>query len=76
MIVRDFYMKRPDGVDLYATRSDSGFYIERDGVKYEEAVDPAPEYLDRIYTETNERIPPVEGTPEEALDIILGGADV
>lgn len=32
--------------------SDAGMYIERDGVQYEEAVDPI-EYKDsRIYTET------------------------
>ncbi len=36
--------------------SDSGMYIERDGVMYEEAVDPI-EYKDsRIYTETDKPI--------------------
>lgn len=36
--------------------SDRGLYIERDGVMYEEAVDPI-EYKDsRIYTETDKAI--------------------
>lgn len=36
--------------------SDKGMYIERDGVMYEEAVDPI-EYKDsRIYTETDKPI--------------------
>ena len=36
--------------------SDAGVYIERDGVMYEEAVDPI-EYKDsRIYTETDKPI--------------------
>ena len=36
--------------------SDAGMYIERDGVIYEEAVDPI-EYKDsRIYTETDKPI--------------------
>ena len=41
--------------------SDAGMYIERDGVMYEEAVDPI-EYKDsRIYTETDK---PIEAEPE------------
>ena len=36
--------------------SDAGMYIERDGVLYEEAIDPL-EYKDsRIYTETDKSI--------------------
>ena len=31
--------------------SDSGYYIERDGVRYSEAIDPSE--LGRTYTETN-----------------------
>lgn len=34
--------------------SDSGVYIERDGAKYSEAIDPAS--IERIYTETDEPI--------------------
>ena len=55
MIVTEFYMTRTDGVELNRTYSDAGFYIERDGVRYEEAVDPAE--LGRVYTETDELIP-------------------
>ena len=36
------------------TVSDSGFYIERDGAKYSEAIDPAN--IERTYTETDELI--------------------
>ena len=41
--------------------SDSGFYIERDGVKYSEAIDPAE--FGRVYTETDE---PIETDPEQS----------
>lgn len=34
--------------------SDEGFYIERDGVKYSDAIDPIG--FDRVYTETDEAI--------------------
>lgn len=44
-------------------------YIERDGIRYAEAIDPAD--LARTYTETDEELP--ELTAEEALNIILGG---
>lgn len=36
--------------------SDAGFYIERDGVEYEEAIDPIEFAEERIYTETNKPI--------------------
>ena len=42
------------------TYSDAGFYIERDGEKYSEAIDPAD--ISREYTETGE---PVEDDGEE-----------
>ena len=38
--------------------SDKGLFIERDGIKYAEAVDPVG--TDRIYTETEEVIPNYE----------------
>ena len=38
--------------------SDKGSYIERDGIKYAEAIDPVG--TDRIYTETEEVIPHYE----------------
>ena len=38
--------------------SDKGLFIERDGIKYAEAIDPIG--TDRIYTETEEVIPDYE----------------
>lgn len=38
--------------------SNSGYFIERDGIKYAEAIDPVG--TDRIYTETEEVIPDYE----------------
>lgn len=40
-----------DGRHLRRTWSDAGYMIERDGVVYSEAVDPAD--FDREYTETD-----------------------
>lgn len=62
MIVVEYYATRKDGVVLNRTYSDAGFYIERDGIRYAEAVDPAE--LGRTYTETEELIP-VEEEMEE-----------
>ena len=42
------------------TYSDAGFYMERGGVRYSEAIDPAD--IPRTYTETDE---PVEDDGEE-----------
>ena len=56
--------KEIDGVVYDYAYSDSGYMIERDGVRYSEAVDP----LDsgRIYTETDEPIDVV--TREETVE--------
>lgn len=62
MIKVEYYMTRTDGVVLNRTYSDEGYYIERDGIRYAEAVDPAE--LGRTYTETDEMIP-VEEEMEE-----------
>lgn len=45
------------------TYSDSGCLVERDGVRYSEAIDPAE--FNRTYTETDE---PIEGYTEEATE--------
>lgn len=50
MIVTEFYKTREDGVSLVRTYSDAGKMIERDGVVYEEAIDP--EDSGRVYVET------------------------
>ena len=53
-IVTEFYKTREDGVRLVKTYSDAGFYIQRDGIEYGEAIDP--EELGRVYTETDKLI--------------------
>lgn len=64
--------KEIDGVVYDYAYSDSGYMIERDGVRYSEAVDP----LDsgRLYTETDE---PIDvGSREESVEdnkaVLLG----
>lgn len=64
-----------NGRVLIRTYSDSGYRIERDGVRYDEAVDPAE--FGRTYTETDERIPDDDGMSENeekamAYDILTG----
>ena len=61
-----------NGRTLTRTYSDSGYYIQRDGVQYAEAIDP----LDsgRTYTETDE---PIEENAEledykTAFEILTG----
>lgn len=55
------------------TYSDSGCYIERDGVRYAEAVDPAD--TNRRYVETDERIRDSD-TLDEEIEERLEQADV
>ena len=57
MIVTEFYKTREDGVVLNRTYSDKGMMIERDGVRYSEAIDPAD--MNRQYVETDE---PIDGS--------------
>ena len=73
MIKTEVYMERSDGVRLVRTYSDEGKYITRDGVVYEEAIDP--EELGRVYAETDEKIPTEDDeelSPEEAIAFIMG----
>ena len=63
-IVTKYYKTRSDGVVLDRSYSDSGRVIERDGVPYSEAIDPAE--LNRQYTETDEY---VEGFTGEATAV-------
>ena len=58
MIITEYYRTREDGVILNRTYSDAGYMIEREGIRYSEAIDPAE--LNRQYTETDEPIKPVE----------------
>lgn len=59
MVVTEYYKTREDGVRLVRTYSNAGMMIERDGVVYDEAIDP--EELGRDYIETDE---PCEGATE------------
>ena len=54
------------------TYSDIGMKIERDGVQYDDAIDPAS--FGRTYTETDIPIES-DGTAEEVLNVLLGGAE-
>lgn len=56
MIIREFYMTRKDGINLYRTSSDKNTYIIKQGTneKYDEAIDI--ESAPYIYEETEEII--------------------
>ena len=63
------------GKDFVKQYSDGGFYIERDGEKYSEAIDQAD--ILREYTETDEPISPTEEPDKiaqkaEAFDYLTG----
>ena len=67
------------GKDFVKQYSDGGFYIERDGEKYSEAIDPAD--IRREYTETDEPISPAEEPDEtklksDAYDYLTGRSAV
>lgn len=55
------------GKAFVKTYSDKDFYIERDGAKYAEAIDPAD--IPREYTETDE---PIESEAELTVTYTLG----
>lgn len=62
-----------NGTEYTRNYSNKGFYIERDGVKYSEAIDPVG--FDRVYTETDEPIETENATDEdyaEAGKILMG----
>ena len=63
MVITEYYKIRADGVALNRTYSDKGMMIERDGVRYDEAIDP--DELNRQYTETDEPIETVGEATEE-----------
>lgn len=65
-----------NGKSFIHTFSDSGYKVERDGVRYGEAIDP--EELNRQYTETDEPIESDMTETEEkakAYDILMGVAE-
>ena len=56
--------KEINGIVYSYTYSDSGYMIDRDGVRYSEAIDPIDS--GRLYTETDE---PIDvGTMEESVE--------
>ena len=57
MVIREFHETRFDGVNLYRTYSDKGYYIKQKptGVIYSEAIDV--ESAPYTYEETDELIP-------------------
>lgn len=61
-----------NGKVFVRTYSDRGFMVERDGVRYSEAIDP--EELGRTYTETDETAEPLDETAAKAAayDILTG----
>lgn len=66
MIVTEYYKTRADGVILNRTYSDLGMKIEREGVLYDEAIDPAE--LNREYTES--AVPAEEITGDELMAML------
>ena len=65
MIVKEFFATRKDGVNLYRTYSDEGFYILQNetNIEYSEAVDV--ENAPYTYTETDKPIEVDDPEPEE-----------
>lgn len=66
MIIVEQYMTRKDGTVLNRTYSDENKMIERDGVLYTEAIDPAN--LERVYTETDIAVP--EYNEKEVIPVV------
>jgi hypothetical protein len=61
-----------NGKSFICTYSDKGFMVEREGVCYSEAIDPAE--FNRQYTETDEPVEGMDETEEKAraYDILMG----
>ena len=65
MVVKEFYRTREDGVNLYRSYSDEGYYIQKVGTDeiYSEAIDV--ETAPYVYVETEEKIKTEEEPIEE-----------
>lgn len=77
MIVTEFYMIGAGGIRLYRTYSDQGYKISRDGIVFDEAIDPEGSEL--TYVETDEKRDTQTGDDLEyvqAAKILLGEEDV
>lgn len=64
-IVTEYYATREDGVVLNRTYSDQNRMIERDGVRYSDAIDPAE--LGRVYTEVEDENPDAQAEEADYL---------
>lgn len=73
MIVREFYQRRYDGVNLYISYSDAGKKIHKVGTEeiYDEAIDV--EDAPFQYEETDEPVDEEEVPDDEAIRILMGG---
>lgn len=67
MIIREFYIQRKDGVNLYRTFSDSGLKILKVGTDeiYDEAIDIESAVF--VYEETDEPIETEEAEETETV---------
>lgn len=65
MIIKEFYRIREDGINLYKTYSNEGFFIQKVDTDeiYTEAIDI--ENASYAYIETKDKIPEDEFTPKE-----------
>ena len=72
MIVREFYQRRSDGVNLFISYSDAGKKIHKVGTDeiYDEAIDV--EDAPFQYEETDEPVEEEEVPDEEAIRILMG----
>lgn len=64
-----------NGTEFVRTYSDKGYYVERDGVQYSEAIDPIGS--GRVYTETDVVVEDDvvdEDIPAEELKAMIEGA--
>lgn len=69
MIIQEHFTV--NGQNFIRTTSDDDRYVVRDGVSYSEACDPAE--FNRQYTEGE---PMEDISPEEAIEILMGGEGV
>ncbi len=70
MIKKEYFTTRKDGVKLYKTYSDSGFYIRKVGTEevYDEAIDVQSATFE--YEETEEKVQKYDNTKEMETSII------
>lgn len=66
MLITEPYVTRLDGVVLIRTYSDEGYFIEREDILYEEAIDPKDS--GRVYHETDILIPVEDEEPDEGYE--------